>query len=144
MIVLMDWPSPGGIGGLPMAAIIHGGGTTAKGKSLPILRLEQSTATGCTESSDMRRAAPDIGLVGMVPLQSSFASVDSFIMKILMLVTGPKMFPDVRSIPSARKTPMATFRSENPATATGPVKGATPVFNAVLLCSSSIRSPSVV
>ena len=48
-------------------------------------------------SSDMRRAVLAIGLAGTELPPNNFALADSSTMKILILATGPKMFPDVRS-----------------------------------------------
>ena len=48
----------------------------------------------------MRHLAPDIGHAGMEQPQNNFALVAYFIMKILMLVIGPKTLLDVKNIVS--------------------------------------------
>lgn len=63
-----------------------------------IHQLELSIVTGYMEFSDMRPVARDIGRAGTEQPLSSFVLVDFFTTKILMLVTGQKMYRDVKSI----------------------------------------------
>jgi len=64
--------------------------TESQKNSFTIPQSAQNIATGCMESLDMRHLAPGIGHAGMEQPQNSFALVAYFIMKILMLVIGPK------------------------------------------------------